>query len=89
MNGGSGTDGRCGRWLDRHWFVFSGLAGLGCCHGHELRFTSDPGVGDGWPPAAVLDVLQAAREGVSNALRQGQAPQVDLALLARPPAKRN
>lgn len=46
----------------------------------ELHFTADPGAGDGWPPAAVLDLLQVAREGVSNALRHGQAPEVELAL---------
>jgi signal transduction histidine kinase len=46
----------------------------------ELRFAADPGVGEGWPPAAVLDLLLAAREGVSNALRHGHATQVELAL---------
>ncbi len=46
----------------------------------ELHFTADPGVGDGWPPAAVLDVLLAAREGVSNALRHGHATVVELSL---------
>jgi signal transduction histidine kinase len=46
----------------------------------ELRFTVEPGVGEGWPPAAVLDLLLAAREGVSNALRHGQATQVELGL---------
>jgi signal transduction histidine kinase len=46
----------------------------------ELCFTAEHSAGDGWPAAAVLDVLQAAREGVSNALRHGQATQVQLAL---------
>lgn len=46
----------------------------------DLRFTAEDGIGNGWPPAAVLDLLQAAREGVSNALRHGQATQVDLSL---------
>jgi signal transduction histidine kinase len=46
----------------------------------ELHFAAEPGVGDRWPPAAVLDLLQAAREGISNALRHGHATQVDLAL---------
>ncbi|GEM_PF-1966480 len=46
----------------------------------ELRFTAEPGLGEGWPPEAVLDLLQAARESVSNALRHGQATQVELSL---------
>jgi len=46
----------------------------------DLHFTAQPGTGDGWPPAAVLDLLQVAREGISNALRHGQATAVELSL---------
>jgi signal transduction histidine kinase len=46
----------------------------------ELRFSAEPGIGDGWPPAFVLDLLQTAREGIGNALRHGQATRVDLEL---------
>lgn len=47
----------------------------------ELRLTAEAGAGEGWPPAAVLDLLQAAREGISNALRHGHATVVELSLL--------
>lgn len=45
------------------------------CFGAEHR-----GIGEGWLPAAVLDLLLAAREGISNALRHGHATKVELAL---------
>lgn len=46
----------------------------------NIRLKSTAGAGDRLPPAAVLDLLQVAREGISNALRHGKAESVEVVL---------
>lgn len=52
------------------------------CHASatELVFTVAPEFAAQLPPAVVLDLLQALREGVSNALRHGRAQRVEISL---------
>lgn len=48
--------------------------------GVKIHFLGDKPISCPWPPAAILDLLQAAREGVSNALRHGKATEIHLDL---------